>query len=190
MKKIFVIQYQPKKKSEKAEYLETYIQEAKKLGHEVREINLHNIEIEYLSINDLGLPDPVLTSELKEAQDNILWADQIVFAYSVWCLNLPAKFKSFIERIVQKDVLVSYGKMGPEPIIKDKEMVVIQSYSMPYFLMKYVYGDAPFKIMKVVFKNWCGFKIIKRFDFDIIDTVNEKRKQKWLNEIKKFVNKI
>lgn len=188
MKKIFVITYQPKEKSDKAEYVETYIQEAKKFGNEVKVLNIHDLNIEYLKFNN-ELPDLTLTDELKQAQENILWANQIVLIYSVWCIGLPAKLKAFIERVFQKDILVKYGKFGPEPVLKDKTMVVIQSYSMPYFFMKYFYGDIPFKMLKVIFSSWCGFKIEKRFDFDIIDNVSEKQRQKWLNEIKKFVAK-
>jgi len=190
MKKIFVITYQPKEKSEKAEYLETYIHEAKNSGHDVRVVNLHNLNIEYLSLDKDGLPDSTLSEELKQAQDNMLWANQIVLVYSVWCIGLPAKVKSFIERVFQKDVFIKLGKMGPEPIRKDKTMVVMQSYGMPYFVMKYIYGDLPFKTLKVIFQNWCGFKIEKRFDFDMIDSVSEKRRQKWVKEIKKFVKTI
>jgi len=190
MKKIFIITYQPKEKSEKAEYVEAYKEEAKKLGHDVREINIHDLNIEYLSFDQEGVPNLTLSDEIKQAQDNILWADQIVVVYSVWCIGLPAKVKAFIERIFQKDILVKYGKMGPEPLLKDKTMVIMQSYSMPYFIMKYFYGDLTFKMLKIIFQNWCGFKIKKRFDFDMIDSVDEKRRQKWLKEIKEFVKTI
>lgn len=188
MKKIFVITYQPKEKSDKAEYVETYIQEAKKHGNEIRIVNIHDLNIEYLKIEGKS-PDLILSKELKEAQDNILWADQIVLVYPVWCMGLPAKLKAFIERVFQENVLVGYGKMGPEPIVKNKTMVIIQSYAMPYFFMKYFYGDLPYKMLKVIFSNWCGFKIAKRFDFDVIENVSEKKRQKWLKKIRKFVAK-
>ena len=135
MKKIFVITYQPKEKSDKEEYINTFIEESKKAGNEVKILNIHDIEIEYLKFNG-NVPDTELTPELKESQNNILWADQIVLVYSVWCLNIPAKLKTFIERIFQADILVGYGKMGPEPILKNKTLVVMQSYAMPCFFMK------------------------------------------------------
>lgn len=190
MKKIFILTYQPKEKSEKAVLVKTYIEEAQKLGHEVREINIHDLDVEYLSLNKDGLPDETLSDELKHAQDNFIWADQIVLVYPVWCLGLPAKVKAFIERVFQKDVLVKYGKMGPEGVLKDKTMVIMQSYSMPFFFMKYFYGDIPFKTLKVVFQDWCNFKIVKRFDYDIIDSGDEKIRNKWINQIKRFVKSI
>lgn len=189
MKKIFVLTYNPKETSDKSIYIDAYIQEAKNAGNEVKVLNIHDINIEYLEFAG-NEPDLTLSEKLKQAQDNIIWADQLVIIYSVWCLGLPAKFKAFVERVFQKDILVRYGKMGPEPILKNKTAVIIQSYSMPYAAMKYIYNDIPFKVIKVIFSNWCGFKIEKRFDFDMIDIADEKRRQKWLKEIKKFAARI
>lgn len=188
MKKIFVLMYQPKEKSDKEIYLTTFIEQSKKNGNEVRVLNINDIEIDYLKMEN-NLPAKYLTSELKEAQDNIIWADQLVLVYSVWCLNIPAKLKSFIERIFQADILVKNGKMGPEPILKNKTMVLIQSYGMPKFIMKYFYSDLTYKFVKVVFELWCGFKIVKRFDIDLVDNITEQKQKKFISEITKFCAK-
>jgi len=185
MKKIFVITYQPKAKSDKEAYFNEFITASTDAGNNVRILNINDIDVDYLKFND-NLPEETLSKELKEAQDNILWADQIVLSYSVWCMNIPAKLKSFIERIFQGGVLAKSGKMGPEPILENKTLVIIQSYGMPYLFMKYIFGDLPFKFLKVVFDKWCGFKIVKRIDIDLIDNINDKRHQKLINEIRKF----
>lgn len=189
MKKIFIIECNPKEHSAKQEFVDTYIDEAKSLGHEVKKVNVYNIDVSFLKFNgnemDTSLPD-----DLKQAQENIVWADQIVFVYSLWCFNIPAALKSFIERTFQCGITWQMGKNGPEPVTKDKTSVIIQSYGMPYFFMKYFLGDIPFKFWQVLLTKWCGFKIVKRFDFDMIDSVPEKRKQKWIKDIKKFVAKL
>lgn len=189
MQKIFILTCNSKEHSEKELYVQTYIEEAGKYGHEVRSINLYDIDIDYLKANGNEF-DYSISDELKQAQDNIIWADQIVFVYSIWWLAIPALMKSFIERTFAEDVVSKMDKMGPKPLLKDKTAVIIQSYSMPYFVMKYIYGDIPMKWWKIVLTDWCGPKIIKRFDLDMIDSVPEKRKQKWIKDIKKFVSKM
>ena len=188
MKKIFVLTYQPKEKSDKEVYLNTFIEESKKAGNEVRFLNIDDIEVDYLKFEN-NLPTKDLTLELKEAQDNIIWADQLVLVYSVWCMGVPAKLKSFIERVLQEDVVVGYGKMGPEPILKNKSMVLMQSYAMPKFGMKYFYNDLTYKFVKIVFESWCGFKIVKRFDIDLTENIPEKNHKKFISEIQKFCSK-
>lgn len=187
--KIFIMTCNPKQHSEKDIYVQTYIEEAKNKGHEVKVVNLYDLNIDYLRAKgdeyDLSISD-----ELKAAQDNILWADQLVFIYPIWWLSIPALMKSFIERVFAENIVSKFGKRGPEPLMKDKTAVIMQSYSMPYWCMKYLYQDVQMKWWKVVLTDWCGPKIIKRFDFDLIDSVPEKRKQKWIKDIKKFVSKI
>lgn len=185
MKKIFVITYQPKTKSDKETYFNEFITASTNAGNDIRILNIHDIDVDYLKF-DNNLPEETLSKELKEAQNNILWADQIVLSYSVWCMNIPAKLKAFIERIFQGGVLVKPGKMGPEPIFDDKTLVIMQSYGMPYLFMKYTFGDLPFKFLKMVFEKWCGFKIIKRIDIDLVDNINTKRHAKLINEIREF----
>lgn len=187
-KKIFVILANPKEHSLKEVYVQTYIEEAKKYGHEVREVNLYDLNIDYLRFEG-DAPSSSLTEELKQAQDNLVWANQIVFVYPLWCFAIPAILKAFIERTFTNGIVWKFGKFGPEPVYKDKTAVIIQSYSMPYIGMKML-GDVPFKFWHVLIEKWCGIKIAKRFDLEMIDSVPEKRKQKWLTEIKKFVAKL
>lgn len=188
MKKIFVIEANAKEHSKKEVYVSTYIEEAQKLGHEVRRINVYDLHIDYLRFEG-ETPCCDLSEELKQAQDNLIWAEQLVFVYPLWCFAIPAILKSFIERTFRDGVIWKMGKMGPEPVYKDKTAVIMQSYGMPYIGMKLL-GDIPFKFWKVLIEKWCGVKIVKRFDFEMIDEISEKRNEKWLKDIKKFVKTL
>lgn len=189
MKKIFIITCNPKEHSEKEIYVQTYIEEAQRLGHEIKTVNLYDLNIDYLKANGNDF-DYSISDELKTAQNDILWADQLVFVYPIWWLTIPAIMKSFIERVFQDDVVSTMGRIGPEPLMKDKTAVIMQSYSMPYFALRYLYSDVTMTWWKIILTDWCGPKIVKRFDFDYIDNVPEKRKQKWIKNIKKFVKTL
>jgi putative NADPH-quinone reductase len=186
--KIFLIECNPKEHSSKESYVQAYVEEAKAKGHEVKMINLYDLNIEYLNFSG-EKPDITLTFELQQAQDNILWADQIVFVYSIWWLGIPAILKAFIDKTFREGVVVSISKFGPKPLLKGKTAVIMQSYDMPYIGMKSL-GDLPMKWWKVVLTKWCGIKIVKRFDFEMISSVSDKRKQKWINDVKNFVAKL
>lgn len=196
MKKIFVITCNPNKESKRTPYIDAYIEEVKKNGNEVRILNIYDLKIDYLNgLDDKSLyldmkNKDSLTEELKEAQDNIVWADQIILSYPVWWLDIPSKLKSFFERVFQVGTIIDYDKSGLVKILKNKTVVIIQSYNMPYFIMKYMYQDIPFKYLKIILSDWCGFKIEKRFDFDNIENISESKKQKWLKDIKKFASKV
>lgn len=188
-KKIFIITCNPKEHSLKDFYVRAYVDEATKNGHDVRIINLYDLNMDFLRFKD-GEADRTLTPELKQAQDNLIWADQTVIIYSLWCFGIPSILKCFIERTFALDVIWKFGKMGPEPVLKDKTAVIIQSYSMPKFMMKYMLGDVPFKFWKVLLGKWAGFKIVKRVDIDMVDNIPEKKKEKLVSDIKKFISKL
>lgn len=189
MKKIYIINCNAKKDSLKAPFVSAYTEEAQKSGNEFKTVNVYDLQVEFFSFND-NKPSSELSEELKQVQQNIIWADQIVFVYPVWCLGIPAKLKALIERIFQEGILLKYGKMGPEPLLKNKTMVIMQSYAMPVFFMKYFFSDLPFKHLKIIMSKWCGFKIEKRFDFGCLDSATEKQKQKWEKEVRKFASSI
>lgn len=190
MKKIFMIEANAKEHSQKEMYVNTYIEEAQKLGHEVRRVNLYALNLDFLRFDKEKQDfDYSLTPEIKEAQDNMLWADQLVFVYPLWWYGIPAIMKSFIDKTFTEGVVANYGTMGPVPLLKDKTAVIMQSYDMPYIGMKLL-GDLPMKWWKVVLTAWCGPKIVKRFDFGGIGGASEKQKEKWLNDIKKFVKTL
>lgn len=183
MKKIFVIYCNPKKKSFSEAIANTYINAAQNVNKEVRFINVYNLEIGYYSF------DNELTSELKEFQDNILWADELVFIYPVWWTSIPAKLKSIIESTFVKGVVAQFSSQGfPIPLLKGKTAVVIQTYDMPVFIMKYPGGDLPFKLMKEIFKI-CGIKVKKRFDFGLMMNSDQKKRNKWLKKIENYALK-
>lgn len=189
MKKIFIVEANPKREqSKKGFFVHTYIEEAKKAGHEVRFVNLYDLNIDYLRFNG-ETPDMSLSEELKQAQENIVWADQLVFVYPIWWYAMPGIMKSFIDKTFNVGVVANMGKYGPEPLLKGKTAVIMQSYDMPSIGMKLL-GDLPYKYMKVILTNWCGVKIEKRFDFAIIGASSEKTRQRWLRQIKRFVSKI
>ena len=175
MKKIFIIVCNPKKESFSDAILQSYISGAEKSNNKIRHINVYNLEVEYYNFNN------DLTDELKQFQANIFWADELVFIYPVWCLSIPAKLKSIIERTFQ---------INGEPIrdLKGKTAVIIQTYGMPVFIMKYFMGDLPFKLMQGLFR-FCAIKVKKRFDFGQVANLPQEKHTKWLKKIENYASR-
>lgn len=188
MKKIFIIECNPKEHSTKEIFVNTYIEEAQKTGHEVRKVNVYDLDIDFLRTNGKDF-DFTLNDGLKKAQEDLIWADQLVFVYPIWWLFMPAKLLAFIDIVFQEGVVADMGKMGPVPLLNGKTAVIIQSYDMPLIGMKLM-GDIQMKWWKVVLNKWCGPKIVKRFDIDMVSMMKEKREKKIIKDIKKFVSKI
>ncbi len=62
------------------------------------------------------------------------------------------------------------GERGPEPILENKSLVVMQSYGMPFVLCNIFVVTCRSNLLRWFFKLvW--IKLRKRFDFDMIDNV-------------------
>ena len=187
MKKVFVIYGNPKSSSLTESSAKAFVTGSELAGNEVRELNVYNLNFDFLNANEDQM-DFNLSPELKLAQANIAWADQIVFVYPVWHGTFPAKFKSFIERIFSYGFAFKKGLGMPEPLLKGKIAVVIQSYDMPYLAMKLFFKDISYLPIQYNL-GLSGIKIVKRFDFDMSGSASLARKEKWYKKIRKFAEK-
>lgn len=184
MKKIFIIYCNPKKESFSQAIAQSYFDGAQKFNNQIKITNVYDLEVEYFDFES-GLSD-----ELKEFQSNILWADEVVFIYPVWCSAIPAKLKNIIERTFQPGLFFEYHENGyPLPLLKNKTATIIQTCSAPTFILKYTGGDLSFKQMKDIL-NLTGIKVKKRFDFGMIDKSTPEKRRHWLEKINDYASKI
>lgn len=184
MKKTFIIFCNPKKDSFSEAIANAYKKGSKKINKEVKTVNVYDIKIdEYYNFDDK------LSPKLKQFQDNIIWADELVFIYPVWWLGFPAKLKSIIEKTFLKNIVAGYSPKGyPIPLLKSKKAVIVQTYDMPVFVMKLLGGDISFKHLKGIL-GICGIKTKKRFDFGRMIKSTPEIRKKWLDKVEAYAQK-
>lgn len=158
MKKILLILAHPNKDSLSAKLLDFYYNTAKEKGREVRRIFLGDINFDlnlakgYKEIQELE-PD------LKKAQEDIIWADHLVFAFPIWWYSFPALLKGFIDRVFLPGFAFKYKDKSPIPdkLLKGKTADIICTSGAPkinYFLNN---GNIGPKLLKNILK-FCGIK--------------------------------
>jgi putative NADPH-quinone reductase len=98
-KKILIVNGHPDKESFNYALTEAYKKGAQNSGAEIKEIRIRelnfnpNLEFGYRKRTELE-PD------LLEAQENLKWADHIVWVYPVWWGSVPAIMKGFLDRVL------------------------------------------------------------------------------------------
>ena len=76
---------------------------AAKGGHTVRWINVAELDFALLrSREDWERGEP--PSAIKACQEDIRWADHLVFIFPLWLGGLPALFKGFLEQTLRPDL--------------------------------------------------------------------------------------
>ncbi len=156
-KKVLVILGHPKKQSYNGALADAYATGAEKAGADVRRIYLGDLDFDpvlrhgYHQIQELE-------NDLKIAQDNISWAEHLVFVYPVWWGAMPALLKGFIDRIFLPGFAFKYIDQNktPEQYLKGRSAHLIITMDGPAWYYNWIMGAPGDKMMKKAVLNFSG----------------------------------
>jgi len=133
-----------------------------------------------------------LEPDLKQAQDNILWADHLVFVYPLWWGTFPAIFKGFIDRVILPGVCFKFikGKKTPQKLLTGKRGRMIITADASFWL-----GKMAIVWLHYLSAKWCvwgfaGIRPLKMTVFGPTFKFNEQGRKKWLEKIYKLGLKL
>jgi putative NADPH-quinone reductase len=90
---------------------ESYAKGAETAGHTVRQVNLAQLDFPLLRSQQEWEKGQVPAS-LKPAQDDIGWAEHIVFFFPLWLGDMPALLKGFLEQVARPGFAIMREKDG------------------------------------------------------------------------------
>ncbi|MEN9622175.1 MAG: hypothetical protein RLZZ67_609 [Candidatus Parcubacteria bacterium] len=97
MKKIFILVGHPNKDSLSGHLADVYAESAAKAGHEVRRMNIGDMKFD--PILHMGYKQrQELEPDLITLQENVTWAETLVFVFPTWWGDMPAILKGMIDR--------------------------------------------------------------------------------------------
>ena len=181
MKRIFVINGNPKTTSLCRSLTEAYVEGARASGHEVSETHLSALDFQAISREGYGnLQD--LEPDLVHLQDKIREAAHLVFVYPVWWGSVPALLKGVLDRVFLPHFAFKYQKGSPFPkqLLTGKSARLIVTMDTPPWYYKLVYGAPSHKMMKRTVLEFCGIKPVKITEFGPVLNSHEKTRIKWL----------
>lgn len=146
--KILCILAHPNKDSYCGSLHEQYVLGAKSSGHEVRELILGDLNFD-LSLHNGYKMKQELEPDLVKAQEDIKWAEHIVFTYPLWWGMIPAVLKGFIDRVFLPGYAFKY-KDGilPEKLLKGRTARLIVTADSPKIIQKLLLMNAGVRVMK------------------------------------------
>jgi NAD(P)H dehydrogenase (quinone) len=174
--KILTILAHPNTQSFNASLQKAYIEEAQK-KHEIRSIKLSELNFDpilHKGYNQVQELEP----DLKKVQEDINWADHVVFFYPYWWGMMPALLKGLFDRIMLPGFAFRFDKKFKDlwhKLLKGKTARIIVTTDAPPLYVRFVlpYG---LKAVKHNILQFCGLKTkvtlvgpVKKFkpnDFD------------------------
>ncbi|OEF29361.1 NAD(P)H-dependent oxidoreductase [Vibrio rumoiensis] len=190
MKKILVINANPKSISMCKSIAEHYFNEAR-LKHDVKKIDISAMDFK-LNLSEGYDKELPLEPDLLSFQKMIQWSEHIVIVSPVWWGSIPAKFKGAIDRTFLPGFAFKYngGKSAIEKLLTGRTSELIITLDTPPFWYKYFQGNLIYKQLKRAILEFSGIRNKSSTYFGPVLSSNKHTREKWFKKVESLANNI
>jgi putative NADPH-quinone reductase len=166
----------------------SYANGAADAGHLLRRITLAEIDFPLLR-SQKEWEKGVVPSSLKPAQDDITWAEHIVFFFPLWLGDMPAVLKGFLEQVARPGFAFTREEGGSpwgNKALTGRSARVVVTMGMPAIVYRWYFRAHSVKSLE---RNILGFVGIAPVHATLIGlTANMKAADttKWLGKLKRL----
>jgi NAD(P)H dehydrogenase (quinone) len=125
--KVLIVFTHPNTNSFNHALLENITDGLEEAGHEVRTKDLYKEDFNpILSGDDLKvLHTGEISPNIAKEQEQLLWADGLVFIYPLWWFDRPAMLKGWFDIVLTNGLAFEYSSEGVKGLLKHKKALVI-----------------------------------------------------------------
>lgn len=132
-----------------------YAAGAQETGADVRTLDLGRLDVPLLRSQRAWEQEPV-PEGLRQAQQDIAWAQHIVFFFPLWLGDMPALLKAFLEQVARPGF--AFGEGGRNAFmargLKGRSARIVVTMGMPAFVYRWFFAAHSVRSMK---RNILGF---------------------------------
>ncbi len=163
---ILIVTGHPKKENHTVIIAETYRDEAERLGHETKTLNVYDSEfaLPYMTFEK----DSLTTSDknkIKKMQEMITWANEIVIVHPIWWASMPAGLKNWADAMFSPHFAYQYnekGKAVPLLINKTAKVFCTAGSYAAYYRMPIVANFTPIHLVwKYAILGFAGIDMVE-----------------------------
>ena len=121
---------------------------------------------------------------MRQAQEDILWAEQLVFVFPIWWGATPALLKGFFDRTFLPGFAFKYREDSPFPeqLLKGRTAHLLVTMDTPPWYYRWVYRMPGLHQMRKTTLAFCGIKPRKTLTFGPILGSTERQRETWLKQ--------
>jgi putative NADPH-quinone reductase len=127
-----------------------------------------------------------LEPDLRAAYGALTACDHLVLVFPLWCGDMPALLKGFLERILQPDLIARANTENAMnwSIFQNKTARIVMTMGMPVSIYRYWYGGHALKLLARNILNFIGIKPVRSTLFGMVGTAKAEQRDRWLNEVR------
>jgi NAD(P)H dehydrogenase (quinone) len=172
---------------------ETYLNELKSRGCDIRVRDLYAIQFDpVLRGSDFeALEQGRTLRDVEIEQGHVRWADSLTFIYPLWWTALPAVLKGYVDRVFSLGFAYAYDENGPKGLLQGKKVYMMTTMGAPESIYEQI---GMFKSMKQTIDEgiieFCGMESLGHKYFGEVPKVSDEARHAMLEEVKQTVLKI
>ena len=184
MTKIAIVVGNPMRDSYSEALGQAYLRGAQSGGHEARLFMLPRMNFDAILREGYRREQP-LEPDLVAARQALKSSDHLVFVFPLWCGDMPALMKGFIERVLQLDLLAIQGSHNRASwsILKGKSARIIMTMGMPGWFYRWYFGAHALKLLKRNILHFTGVSPVRSTVYGMVVGVGDDKRKQWLREV-------
>ena len=185
MKKIMIVVGHPQRHTFCEALGNAYKEGAEAAGHNARLFLLADMTFDPILHEGYHRTQP-LEPDLQAAYETLSACDHLVIIFPLWCGDMPALLKGFIERILQPDLIARENSEHAMnwSIFEKKSARIVMTMGMPVSIYRFWYRGHALKLLTRNILNFIGIKPVKNTLFGMVGTAKSERHDRWVEEIR------
>ena len=161
-----------------------YAKGALEAGHEASLFVLSEMSFDPILHHGYRKEQP-LEPELRAAYAALAACDHLVVIFPLWCGDMPALLKGFIERVLQPDLIARQNTESAMNwnIFTHKTARIVITMGMPVSIYRWWYRGHALKLLKRNILNFIGIKPVRHTLYGMVGTSKLATRERWLREV-------
>jgi len=182
-RKIFIWVGHPKPNTLCKAIGDAYQRGAERNGAQVRRMDLSDMSFD-LSVDGYGDGSAPLDHDLVAWQENIAWADHVLFIHPYWWGAMPARAKAVLDRALTPGFGYKYRQkgMGWDKLLAGKTADGVITSDTPPLIDTLIYRQPARRVLKNQVLGFCGIKARKIIQFGSVKMASQKKIEGWIGK--------
>jgi len=191
MAKIMIVVGHPQQNTFCEALGKAYADGAKSAGHDAQLFMLSQMSFDPILREGYRKEQP-LEPELRNAYAALMACDHLVIVFPLWCGDMPALLKGFLERILQPDLIArqeTENEMNWR-IFTNKSARIVMTMGMPVSVYRWFYRGHALKLLKRNILHFIGIKPVRHTLYGMLGTSKPEQRERWLEEMRVLGQRI
>jgi putative NADPH-quinone reductase len=130
--------------------------------------------------------EQTLEPALARAYAALAACDHLVIVFPLWCGDMPALLKGFIERILQPDLIARQDSESAMNwhIFERKSARIVMTMGMPVSIYRWWYRGHALKLLTRNILHFIGIKPVRNTLYGMVATSKPEQRERWLAEMR------